>query len=339
MMNNLNLEDKWIELENTESASTTGYWRLRINPQASCEIFIAVEKPDNKRVLILEINAKAIQQGAQLPQSIGFEVDIETILPGPSGKIRILLRIKDKRFKDIFAVLVDDIIQHISTRTNEKQAVTAFIKRLNRWQAFLKNYSIDGMSEKQQYGLYGELWFLKEILLRNFNDSGVIQGWVGPCGANQDFQYDKCAVEIKATTGGASEKIKISNSRQLDDTGIDNLILFHISFDVRVGNLHTLPDLVNDIRETLAGENEQLNSYFNDRLIDVGYIDIHQHLYNNKSYSLRNMHFFRVTDNFPRIVEKNLLPGVGDITYSVDLSACLPFQINEHTALACIRGE
>ena len=48
---------------------------------------------------------------------------------------------------------------------------------------------------------------------------------------------------------------------------------------------------------------------------------------------------FRVAPGFPRLLESNLKPGVGDVTYSVVLSACEPFKVELENALAVLRTE
>jgi hypothetical protein len=333
----VNLEQKWAELEG--GINDSGYWRIRINPEEVCEIFLAIEKPSNKRVFLLEVKAQAIKPGAEFPQSKGFDVALEAITPGQGGKVRIALKIKEMKFKDVFTVLVDDVVQHITGKSNQTEVVAELVTRLLKWQIFLKNTSPDGLSDNEQTGLYGELWFLKHIVLERIKKRNIIKSWSGPYGANQDFQFEGCAVEVKSTTCNSHEKIKISNIRQLDATGIKHLLLFHISLDVRMGGVQSLPEIVNDIRNIVKLTDPENIDKFNDALIDAGYLDIHEKFYCERRYEVRFNHFFYVEGSFPRILEKDLLPGVGDVSYSIELSACLPFEINTIEALRYIKGE
>lgn len=325
----------WSELE-TDSSHTSGYVRLRVEPDACCDLFLAVRKPDGTRSLILEINSQAIPPDLEYPQSDCFEVILSTIKPGPNGQVRIILQLSNGRYSDVFSVLAGDIVAHITTQHDQKAAITEFISRLIRWQTFFRKHS-EGLGEEAQKGLYGELWFLRNILFSNIGEVKAVAAWVGPEKANQDFQFNKCAVEIKATSG-LGQSIPITNIRQLDDTGIETLFLLHIALDARLGGIQSLTELVEDIRAILHAKNEASAALFDERLIDVGYLDIHQSKYADTKYAIRHHHFFHVASGFPRITEGDLLQGVGDVNYSIASSSCMPFSLSDDKVIQHILG-
>jgi hypothetical protein len=39
------------------------------------------------------------------------------------------------------------------------------------------------------------------------------------------------------------------------------------------------------------------------------------------------MKFFEVVESFPRLLQKDLPDGIGDLNYSVILAACAPYEI------------
>ena len=59
----------------------------------------------------------------------------------------------------------------------------------------------------------------------------------------------------------------------------------------------------------------------NRKLIRAGYFIHHESYYENISYVIRGKDFYTVNENFPRIEEKDLMKGVGDVKYSIILTA------------------
>lgn len=327
----------WSELEKDNSRST-GYIRLRVEPSSCCGLFLAIEKPENHKAVLLEVPAKAIPPKVDYPQSLGFSLIPMTITPGPNGHVRLILMVTDSKYVDIFSVLVGDIINHVAAQPDERSGVIEFVARLKRWQNFLRTHAPEGLGEQAQQGLYGELWFLRHFLLPNIPAKDVVTAWVGPVRTNQDFQFDRCAIEVKTTSGVPPQVIQITNIRQLDDTGVEALILFHVALDVRLGGVQSLPELVSEIRGDLQIKDETALSTFNERLVDAGYLDVHQDRYAELKYAIRAHHFFKVKAGFPRILETDLLLGVGDVCYSIALASCMPFEINEREALGYVKG-
>jgi hypothetical protein len=74
--------------------------------------------------------------------------------------------------------------------------------------------------------------------------------------------------------------------------------------------------LVNDVVE--------LNS-FRFKLFEVGYFDIHQPIYRDTGYNIRQESIYKVEGEFPRIKESEIRNGVGDVKYSIVIADCLSF--------------
>ena len=69
---------------------------------------------------------------------------------------------------------------------------------------------------------------------------------------------------------------------------------------------------------------------FNLKLHEAGYFDIHAAIYEKYGYSIRQENIYRISNGFPRITENSLLPGVGDVKYTIIVSDCQKFSINEN---------
>lgn len=133
-------------------------------------------------------------------------------------------RSERRAFADLFKHLCVDVVSAVLATDSEQRAVDALCSRLSRWQKFLED-AAGGLSETRQTGLYGELYFLRRLLLAGCTPRRALDGWKGPLGTNQDFMFGRSAVEIKSTTANTDTVLVIANERQLDDAGISSLTL------------------------------------------------------------------------------------------------------------------
>ena len=193
-----------------------------------------------------------------------------------------------------------------------------------------------GLSDEVQRGLYGEIYFLRFFLSSVSDKNYCVKSWLGPEKSIQDFQYSNWAVEVKTTHGNNHQKIHITSERQLDDTIIEKIFLYHLSLDVRVGNGESLNILIEDVSELLS-HNTMASNLFKLKLLESGYYDIHKPLYDERGYSIRQENLYRVSGNFPRITENQIPIGVGDVRYSIVLSESEEYRINHETLLEDIK--
>jgi hypothetical protein len=286
-------------------------------------MYLALELPSRLPMLVFTVPDDVAATLGQYPASLG----IETVLfPASNGKTDVCMRLNEPRFAEMFDRLVEDIVDQVSTAQTAEAGIQKFVNRFGHWQQFLQRLSPEGLSYTAQLGLYGELWFMCERLLPVLPASTVIQMWTGPLAANQDFQLAGLAIEVKFTSTKLPLRLRIQSERQLDATGTDVLYLAALTFDVREGTDRTLPQLISGIRDSLG--NSGAAQLFEDRLYLAGYADKHVPEYEDRSYTLRESHICKVTDSFPRIVESDLRQGVGDVTYSIGLSDCLPYEVS-----------
>jgi hypothetical protein len=216
--------------------------------------------------------------------------------------------------------------------------LTTFLTRLKRWQIFLEQHSPDGLGEAAQQGLYGELWFLRQAVLPQLGTLRGVLSWSGPAAAQQDFQFSGCAVEIKTTSSKQHQKLSIASERQLDNTGTGALILLHLSLDARQGGGETLPEMVASVRSLLETSSSARDEFEN-RLFEAGYLDSYASRYEYTGYTIREMNYFKVEGEFPRIVEADLRNGIGDVHYSISVAECKRFSIVEADVLLLIGGQ
>jgi hypothetical protein len=331
----VNYAQIWEELERVAAPGTKGRVRRRVHPDARCDLFLAIDKPTNLRMVLMLVKEASLDGIAELPTGRGVEARITR--PGDDdADAAVELVLTDPRSADIFIALASDIGDAAAAQPDEGSAVAALVSRLGRWQRFLEQSGPGGLAPERQRGLYAELWLLGRHLFDAVGLGPAVQAWTGPAHASHDFQLGACAVEVKATAAKQHQVLRIVSERQLDDTGVETLFLFHLSLDAHLGAGETLPAIVNGLRESLAST--AAAQPFEDRLFDAGYLDVHRHLYENPGYTVRESNFFHVVEGFPRIVEHDLPPGVGDVHYSVAVAEGKHFSVALDTVITALRS-
>jgi Putative PD-(D/E)XK family member, (DUF4420) len=253
------------------------------------------------------------------------------------GSAHFGVALKEPRFADVFTALAEDLVRRVAGACDPEAQTRAFLGQLARWQKFL-SASFEGLSEEAQRGLWGELHFLRENLLPVLG-SGAVNGWKGGERAHQDFQFERGAIEVKTTLAKQPQVVRITSERQLDNSAWAVLFLHVIALDMRDGSGETLPALVDSLRDGLATD-AAAREKFEDELLISGYLDVHAGRYAERGYIVRTLSLFRVGTKFPCFVEKNLPPGVGDISYGLSVSACESFRAKpEDVTIALIDNE
>ena len=77
---------------------------------------------------------------------------------------------------------------------------------------------------------------------------------------------------------------------------------------------------------------------FNNKLLEIGYFNKHRNLYDEKCYQIRDENFYKIKGDFPRINEKEIRKGIGDVKYSIILALCNEYLIDENTVFNTINA-
>lgn len=332
----MKIGDLWTELEKEAIADSSGYLSRRILVDSGLDLQIAVEKPSNKRLLLFRVKTKSLDTSTKLPACIGFELQRISLPNDELKRTTLQLGITETRFSDVFTEVVQNVLNRIVLGKTEQESVSLLIARLQHWQAFFKKHSSEGLDEEEQRGLFGELCFLRTLLANKVLDRNL-NCWTGPLSANQDFQFKTCSLEVKATTSAQGQRLSISSERQLDKTGTGGLFVLHHSLDSRIGDGESLNDIVRELRHLLEAQ-PALREEFDSLLVVAGYLNCHAELYELKQYTHREINYFEVRDQFPRIVESELRTGVGNVKYSINVSECMNYRISEEEVLTRIKA-
>ncbi|WP_163380684.1 PD-(D/E)XK motif protein [Cyclobacterium sp. SYSU L10401] len=328
------IETIWSGLED-ETPVHSGLLYKRFAAEVLPDVFIALKSPEKLRCIAFRISKSFPFDENQWNKLKDIKIEI-LLDERDKAKIFLLILLLNKQHKDIFSTLCEDLIFGISDVSTEQTLVEKLLERLAKWQSLFEKVGKQGLSDEAQRGLYGEVFFLRVFLNNSAEQNYCVKSWLGPEKSIQDFQYSNWAVEVKTTHGNNHQKIHITSERQLDDSIIEKIFLYHLSLDIRVGNGESLNSLIDEVLKLLT-KNTMASNLFKLKLLESGYYDIHRPIYEEMGYSIRQENLYRVSGNFPRITESQIPIGVGDVKYSIVLSESEEWRIDHQTLFSEIK--
>jgi hypothetical protein len=325
------LDDIWESLEKdkiTPSEKKSIILR-RLRPIG---LHIGLDLSSGKKILLLEIKSSKEININDFPKWKGVDL---SFLEFSDKKDAVLLKLVDHQGLTILNAIINDIYESLENITDLNEASELFIECLNHWSDFFNKYGYNGLGKEAQRGLFGELYFLKEYVLKKANVAEGINYWRGHSRKFQDFSFPNGNVEIKTTIKKEHKTVIVSSEKQLDDAGLKSLFLCCLSLNVSENKGHSLPEIVQQIRESISPIPNALR-LFNRFLQNAGYLNQHEMNYKDDRFIIHKNYFFKVGPGFPRII--TLPTGVGDIKYSIVLSACKEFEIDIKSSIEYLLG-
>jgi hypothetical protein len=231
--------------------------------------------------------------------------------------------LRSDALSSIFARLCDDLVE--SSRGIPPGGAAGYIlSRLVRWRRLLETGDSPMLGTTELRGLMGELIVLQRCL-DFWPAADVVQSWVGPLEAPQDFTLPSLRIEAKSIRPGAGT-VRISSADQLDVADADLLLCVITLASVTTGAEGiSVADLVGGIRERLAHDDAPgLLLEFDSRLAAAGYVDLPE--YEQRSFRVEAIRFFEVDGTFPRLRRADLPYGVSEASYEIVLGVCAPFE-------------
>lgn len=238
----------------------------------------------------------------------------------PKSKILIIqLNNRESRVNDIFASICANIVNSIIDATSEKEGVRLVTTQMRKWKELFSKRRNQKLSAQEQQGLFGELFFLRKLLLLPIDKTSSIAFWVGPEMAPKDFQSDMWAVEVKTAAANSHSGIAINGELQLDEANTEKLYLLNLVVEYLQQDGQTLPEIIAMIRQLLESNIKAANA-FESKLLLSGYFDLDEDSYKERHYYIRREQYFQVKDEFPRIKKDELRLGVSEVKYSISLN-------------------
>ncbi|MEU4539011.1 PD-(D/E)XK motif protein [Streptosporangium sp. NPDC023825] len=329
-------EDDWRRLDTPQG--TPGRSLRRLHPESPHDLFIVVTYPSRQRMLLLKTNAITYEQASDalghLPRTLGLEIRFVRLT---RREYELHIALTADELREVFSSLVTDIAAAVQAAPDALSAVVTAINRFQRWQNLLKSVGEEGLGKEERRGLFGELLVLRDFVLPGLAVSDALASWTGPTGTSQDFQLPRLAIEVKTSSARASSEISIASERQLDDTGVEELFLALVVVDERRGgtgaSLNTMAESTRAAITSLAAQ-----TLFSDLLVRAGYFSNHRDRYDEPRYTVREIRFWAVKNDFPRIIEPELRTGVSTCAYRIQTAGLDTYRIPGNEVKKIIRG-
>lgn len=321
------IESIWEELEQDLSGTSHNLYR-RYSGTVLPDIFITIKNPERQRGIAAYLNRDIVVNLSNYANLKDIGLNVIQDIGAPDRKI-LIFTLLNPLHKDIFSVLAEDLINEIKDITEEAKLARILLNRFEKWKSLFDRISPRGLSPEACRGLFGELFFIRKLLLKKSRSYyEIIRSWQGPESGIRDFESGDWGVEVKTTHGNNHQKVQISSERQLDTSHVESLYLYHLSLESRVRSGETLIRLVDAVSEILKSDFAALRQ-FQSKLLYAGLFPAHYPGYEDTGYLIRQETWFKIENDFPRIEEKDIREGVGDVKYSVVLTGCARFAKTE----------
>ncbi|WP_461611215.1 PD-(D/E)XK motif protein [Cytobacillus kochii] len=251
---------------------------------------------------------------------------IQIELDYTSDPNQLILLLKDSKDWEIFLILCNDLINMM--KEYDKDVIKKVMLRLERWQRLLQRTSLKVMSKEEQMGLYSELFVLQEYIIPAYGIKEGINSWVGPFGDKQDFLLERFAIEVKSYRITKGNSIWISSKEQLNSEK-NPLYLFVCALN-EGNNGETVEGIIQRIYKTI--ESKDLQENFIEKIESYGYVREVQKESLTK-FKLEYLQGYEVSEEFPKIALTSLSPLIKSVNYTIDLSGCSNFKVDNLTKI------
>lgn len=285
------------------------------------EILIAIDNLDNNRHLIIPIKEGHYQDDTS---SRGINILYRTFKKEEIDFQFIDVVCTIPRLNELLNIIIAEILDEVKVDNSDPYKIC--IKILQQWRELISRQYSRLLPEHEIRGLFGELWYLRELL---DYDSDVLKYWQGPQGQPHDFSNGTIAFEVK--THVRKERIIIINGIEQLTPPIDGtLYLCVLKLKKVTGGGESIPDIIESLRDKGVSYTELLT-----KLADIGYSINDSEQYKKKfRYQISENKVYLVDNDFPKITiesfKNNQIPQkVIDLNYTIDINAEPPIPISD----------
>lgn len=231
------------------------------------------------------------------------------------GKNALCFSLADKSLREQFVSLCWDIMNCTSAITDKKRGTATAIKRFCLWQRLFAEGKSRQLSDAEIKGLIGELCALKQVVFANYTPNTALTGWVGPIGADRDFEMPTEWYEVKAVSL-SKDTVSISSLDQLDTDAEGSLLVTRIEkASPNAPGCFTLNSLVNEIAAGLA--DLESRTIFDARMASAKYDPADPRA--EEPYVLHRIEVYRTDKNFPRIRRSKVPVSISNAAYDLSI--------------------
>ena len=272
-------------------------------------------------LFIYESPPGMIPDRKSLPKLAGISVAVAS----SASNTKLVLILNETVNWELFHSLCEDLVRATSSIDKDEDGSVIFLRRLSRWQEFLKRERSGILSNEAIKGLIGELLFLTDKVARSFSWSAAVSFWKGPEDAPQDFAVHDTAVEVKCQSGGSKPSVRVTSAEQLVPQLPKGFLAVYTiaSADPGDSEAFTLNGLVAGIRSNLQAESENTRERFEDLLFMEGYTTREE--YDEQFFMRIALKCYEIADGFPRIEMASIPDGIERLSFTLRLESCASF--------------
>ena len=244
-------------------------------------------------------------------------------IPLENGSYALRFSLKYPSLDELFVKLCWDLM--VSSKDAE-DPLKQFIDQYAKWQRLLQRVNDSILPASTQKGLIGELLFMKERAgIEGIENA--LTAWVGPEGADQDFDFSTYWAEVKSTTI-AGNTVTISSLQQLDRVDKGFLTVYFMDKTTSHGQSIVSLDSAVSAVESILETNKQ-RDLFACKLARVGFQDKDREKYKEYRFRLTNRKIYAVIEGFPRLTKNTVPAEITDARYELNLAAIATFSTQE----------
>jgi Putative PD-(D/E)XK family member, (DUF4420) len=242
------------------------------------------------------------------------------------GHWLLSLNLQDARFAEIFMRLTGHLVGASRRDTSPEAAWVTVAAVLDNWKRLLRPRPLGLLSLDGLRGLVGELWTLMNRFASSMSAGDALAGWLGPLGAPQDFWYEASGFHEAKAIGPSAPFIKVSSAEQLDQPGMELLVLHVPQVNESEPGAINLIALVDEVLAALVAESSSSAELLM-RLKRLG-VDLDKAFYKETWFRVATVEAFRIWSDFPAIRSSELAPGIERVRFSLDRKAIAPFLVS-----------
>ncbi|WP_370221729.1 PD-(D/E)XK motif protein [Cytobacillus sp.] len=328
-------------IEELKSQDDNEVYKLNVLTYEQPVMFCGIDPANHHRQLYIDLGKESWgeNQVKTLPKWRGMSVKVEYYekLFLLKQHYFLVIRQEDENGSEIFEGVLQNLAEHLTAKMEDSLFSTVY-KVLDRWRTFFQRGGFKRLSEEQQRGLFGELWFINEWLDKHPGQPPlIIEQWEGPTKGRIDFKGTRCGLEIKTVIDKLSKTIKISNENQLKLSEAVSSIYLYVCF-LEQSRTHgmSLQELAGQVRAKLAERSERIALIYSDLMTDLGF---REEEYGDTLFFVEKTEVYEAGEDFPRLLKEHLPKGISHVSYNIDLTHCTEYEKDPESIYQMFRVE
>lgn len=301
-----NARVKWQNIELEREPFTFAF--KRFDSKCEANFYIGVNQNDKKCILHDLDNVRIDFHGFEKTNLKAYKSD----------NYLILELIGNDDYFELFLDLSCAIFSTIKDISIQQRSAEIFKEMILKWSEFFSNKKNDKLGEKEVIGLFGEIYVLKTLIIKNEIDiNDILSAWRGPYDSCRDFEFASREIEVKTIKDDA-ESVGISSEFQLSIEG-------DIEVDLRVLKVrqeesgHSLRQIFEDTLNEIMQKKGEVEMFYSALYQKVNIKDLAE--YDNYCFAINSDITYSVNSvDFPKITSENIIGGISNVKYKIMLS-------------------